>query len=186
MKPQSTHISRSFGFALALVSLTTIAGCYGKPSPSGPEGIAVNKQQPHDHIHEQDFEALATTSISFAKVVQRLPRRIWVIPNEFKAGHRDHAERAIHQLTELVSSLPALAADTDLDEADWITVSDTCHQMSAIIRQWSATHSQPTTKDIDSLVACIERLKPLAEQTRPESFDRSNSLQNAVTVPGHN
>ena len=180
------HVRQGRELVLLLAVCVIMAGgCSHQASAPDQEGIAADSTDHHDgvHDHSHPHESLHLNSISFAAATRRLPRRIWVVATEWKAGHREHATDATNQLHELVRFLPELAADTDLGESDWLTVHETCGQMASIIKSWSTGRSSPTGQEIDSLVVLSERLKPLAELTRTDDANQQLSDDSKVTAP---
>ena len=176
---QAFLISLRGGLASVLfVDTIFCAGCTAKQSPS-PQKVVSNE---HDH-HDHDHGVTPLKPVSFAKAIQRLPRWIWSVASEFKAGHQDHAREATDQLQDVIRWLPELAADSDLGEGDWTMVQQTCRQMEAIVQPWSTGRTPPTRDDIDSLVALTEHLKPLAELAQSDHLEHSRSGSNVASDP---
>ena len=164
-------------FALGLTAAFSVAGC-GAEKPAAIAGISSDKSaehHDHEHDHLHDHGIPDHKPASFAEAAQQLARRQRLVIGEFKVGHLDHAQEAIQKLHDVIRWLPELAADTDLGEADWNAVQSLSRQMESAVQTWPTLQLKPSDQEVERLTGLIAQLKPLAEKTKLEHADWSES-----------
>ncbi|OYW17308.1 MAG: hypothetical protein B7Z55_12775 [Planctomycetales bacterium 12-60-4] len=113
-----------------------------------------------DHEHEHGIPDHKPRT--FTRAVAELSTRLQHI-------EQAAAEASVPQLRDIVDWLPELAADTDLNEADWNMVQQTSHELDAIVRRWPDTQALPSAFDRQAYRRLVERLQPLAAAARDDN-----------------
>lgn len=146
------------------LSVLGMAGC--KPTltleSSGTSRLVASEDEAHDHEHEHGIPD--HKPVSFADAVRRLVPQWKHLAAERLAGHQKHADAELSIMLDVIRWLPELAADTDLRKADWDRVQQLSKELESMVLIPSPAPTTPTSKEIETLVA---QLQKLAESTVP-------------------
>jgi hypothetical protein len=106
-----------FGRIVPLVLCLALVIAPGCSRPTTVEG-----EHEHHHEHEARPE-------SYAAAIVEIKEHAAEVATAFSAGKPGDAHDALHELGELLTSLPEVAGDTDLPKPEWQAVKDASQEL---------------------------------------------------------
>lgn len=117
-----------------VAALAMIAGCGAASSDGGPKsagGVDAEHATYEDHEHETP----AHKPISFPDGVAELINRHAALKSPAIGTTPDRHRRRFQELREIIGWLPAMAADSDLSEAEWLPIEASLARIDAVYRK---------------------------------------------------
>jgi hypothetical protein len=163
-------------FAIALLTLATCAlthGCSPGARDGTIAGSAKKRGAPDEHEHEHEH----ATRMSYGEAVARIGEYRAAVASAFDASTPDACHDALHEAIELLTRFPEIAADTDLDRADWESARDAAQDVLAGFQQVDASLHRPdqafavneSLSRIDAGLAVLDKLKSETGEAMPSS-----------------
>jgi hypothetical protein len=167
-------------FTVALLTLSTCALTHGC-SPSARDGTIAGSAEktgaPDEHEHEHEHGHEHATRMSYGEAVARIGEYRAAVASAFDASTPDACHDALHEAIELLTRFPEIAADTDLDRADWESARDAAQDVLAGFQQVDASLHRPdqafavneSLSRIDAGLAVLDKLKSETGEAMPSS-----------------
>lgn len=105
-----------------VAALALIAGCGDTASSGGGRNSAGDVDAEHATYEDHEHETPAHKPISFPDGVAELINRHAALKYPVGGTAPDCRQRRFQELREIVGWLPAMAADSDLSEAEWLPI----------------------------------------------------------------
>jgi hypothetical protein len=105
-----------------VAALALIAGCGDTASSDGDRKSAGVVDAEHATYEDHEHETPAHKPISFPDGVAELINRHTALKYPTSGTTQDWRQRRFQELREIVGWLPAMAADSDLSEAEWLPI----------------------------------------------------------------
>ncbi len=105
-----------------VATIALLAGCGGTELSDGDRRSAGGVDAEHATYEDHEHETPAHKPISFPDGVAELIKRHAALKSPASGTSLESHQRRFHELREIVGWLPAMAADSDLRESEWIPI----------------------------------------------------------------
>ena len=123
----------------------------------------------HDDDHHLEHFVPHHKPANYAEAVEEIEHRAQHLSDHAGHGHADEAEE-FQELLDIVNWLPELAADSDLNEADWNKANSAATTLAANLMAQTSANEAPDLKKLPGIIAAeLQTLQSLiAAAGKPE------------------
>ena len=144
---------------MTFLLLTSLSGC----------GTSEHADAHDDHHHLEHFVPHHKPA-NFAEAVDEIEHRAEHLSEHAGHGHDDEAEE-FQELVDIINWIPELAADSDLNEADWNKANSAAVALAKILPDRKSPDGTLNLKDLPQSIATdlktLESLIPAAGKPEP-------------------
>lgn len=129
---------------------------------TGCGGLVTGSPEEHHDEEHLEHHVPAHRPAGFTEAVDQIEQRFQAIRS---GGHVP--DESLSELSDILSWLPEIAADSDMRRKDWEQVDALSSQMLQSLTAWQSAGSHVESRDAENLAQAIGQLKELRGKEHP-------------------